>query len=221
MIEHGIRFDHERRARVGIDEAVFSAGKSAPQLSALILDAVERRGRRLFTRLAPEQLAALPPAVRAAVDYHAISCTGIVGAPINVASTPVAIVAGGSSDLPLASEALRTLAYHGHSATLVVDVGVAGLWRLLEHVDELKTMSAVIVVAGMEGALFSVVAGLVPGVVIALPSSVGYGVAEGGRAALASGLASCAPGVVTVNIDNGYGAACAVLRVLASTERQR
>jgi hypothetical protein len=119
----------------------------------------------------------------------------------------------------VASEVLRTLAYHGQSALHVADVGVAGLWRLLERVEELRKMSVVVVVAGMEGALFSVVGGLVPGVVIALPTSVGYGVASGGRAALSSALASCAPGVVAVNIDNGYGAACAAMRVLNASRR--
>jgi NCAIR mutase (PurE)-related protein len=101
----------------------------------------------------------------------------------------------------------------------VPDVGVAGLWRLLERADELRTMSVVIVAAGMEGALVSVVGGLLPAAIIALPTSVGYGVSQGGQVALHSALASCAPGVLTVNIDNGYGAACAALRILRHSFR--
>ena len=126
----------------------------------------------------------------------------------------VAILTGGSSDVATSREAARTLEYYGHASLHIPDVGVAGIWRLLDRIHEIRPMRVVIVAAGMEGALPSVVAGLVPGVVVALPTSVGYGVSAGGHAALTSALASCAPGLVTVNIDNGYGAACAALRVL-------
>jgi len=117
----------------------------------------------------------------------------------------------------VAQEAVRTLRFQGQAALLVADVGVAGLWRLLARVEELRAMRVVIVAAGMDAALPSVVAGLVPGVVIAVPTSVGYGVAAGGHAALNALLASCAPGLLVVNIDNGYGAACAALRILAAS----
>jgi len=126
----------------------------------------------------------------------------------------VGIVCAGTSDMGVAIEAQRALAFHGVSATLIGDVGVAGLWRLFDRLDEITSWRAAIVVAGMEGALFSVVAGQVPGLVIAVPTSIGYGVAAGGMAALHSALASCAPGVVVVNIDNGFGAACAALKML-------
>jgi pyridinium-3,5-biscarboxylic acid mononucleotide synthase len=116
------------------------------------------------------------------------------------------IVAAGTSDLPVA----RTLAFTGHRAEIVADVGVAGLWRLMDHLDPLCQCRVLIAMAGMEGALFSVLAGLVRVPVIAVPTSVGYGVAEGGKAA----LASCAPGLVVVNIDNGIGAAAAALKML-------
>ena len=129
----------------------------------------------------------------------------------------MAVISGGSSDLPVAREAVRTLAFHGEGALEAMDIGVAGLWRLMERLEELRPMKVVIVAAGMEGALTSVVGGLLPGAIVALPTSVGYGVAEGGRVALQSALASCAPGIVTVNIDNGYGAACAALRVLRAS----
>lgn len=216
MKDLGIQLDHDRLARIGLDEAIFAAGKSTAQIEALVRDAVDRGERRLFTRLAAEQLAALDAHERDAIDYDSVSRTGVVGGPVELATARVAVVGGGSSDLAVAGEALRTLAYHGQAALHVADVGVAGLWRLLARIEELRDMPVVIVVAGMEGALFSVVGGLVPGVVIALPTSVGYGVASGGRASLSSALASCAPGVVAVNIDNGYGAACAALRALGS-----
>ena len=124
------------------------------------------------------------------------------------------MVTAGTSDLPVAREAIRTLAFYDIAAREIADVGVAGLWRILAHEDALRRFPAVIVVAGMEGALFSVVAGMVGGLVVAVPTSTGYGVAEGGRTALHAALASCAPGLVTVNIDNGYGAACAAIRAL-------
>jgi NCAIR mutase (PurE)-related protein len=215
MIEHGIQLDHLREARIGFDEAIYAAGKSVAQLDALVRHAVEARERRLFTRLDAEKHAALAPAQRAALDYDPVSRTAFLGeveAPAGDAR--IAVITGGSSDVAVSGEAVRTLAYYGHPSAHFPDIGVAGLWRLLARMEELKRMRVVIVVAGMEGALPSVVAGLVRGAVIALPTSVGYGVSEGGKAALTSALASCAPGLVTVNIDNGYGAACAALRIL-------
>ena len=128
----------------------------------------------------------------------------------------VAIVCGGTSDAPVAFEAARTLAFEGEQATLVVDVGVAGLWRLMERIDEIRRHRVVIAIAGMEGALFSVIAGLVHCPVLAVPRSVGYGVGQGGRTALRAALASCASGLVVVNIDNGFGAAHAALRMLGT-----
>lgn len=215
MIELGIQLDRDRAARLGFDEAVYAAGKSGVQLEALIADAVERKTPRLFTRLGADQVAALPAWHRETLDYDAVSRTAFVGAVAAAAvPVPVAVLTAGSSDLPMAREALRTLHYNGGLATPVDDVGVAGLWRLLARVEELRRMSVLIVAAGMEGALVSVVGGLLPGVVIALPTSVGYGVSAQGHAALHGALASCAPGVLTVNIDNGYGAACAALRIL-------
>ncbi len=121
---------------------------------------------------------------------------------------------GGTGDLPVALEAARTLAFHGETAERHMDVGVAGLWRLLERRGRLSTFPVIIAVAGMEGALFSVLGGLVGSVVVAVPSSTGYGVTAGGTAALHAALGSCAPGIVAVNIDNGFGAACAALRIL-------
>jgi pyridinium-3,5-biscarboxylic acid mononucleotide synthase len=217
MIEHGILLDHEREERIGFDEAIYAAGKSVEQIEAIVADAIEARARRLFTRLDAFKFQALNAKCRTALDFDPVSRTALLGERKRFTDKArVAVVTGGSSDMPVSREAARTLEYYGHASLHVPDVGVAGIWRLLARIDEIRPMRVVIVVAGMEGALPSVVAGLVPGVVIALPTSVGYGVAEGGRAALNSALASCAPGLLTVNIDNGYGAACAALRVLGS-----
>mgnify|MGYP001203932126 FL=1 len=216
MLEYGIKFDFERQGRLGLDEAIYSEGKSPVQLRAIIDEAMRTGARRLFTRFSQAQFDTLSAEQRAVLDYDPTSRTAIVGEATRgrhrIART--AIVCAGSCDIPASREAARTLEYCGHSSAWIPDVGVAGLWRLLERVDELKDKDVVIVASGMEGALPSVVGGLVAGVVIALPTSIGYGVAVGGRAALSSALASCAPGLVVVNIDNGYGAACAALRAL-------
>lgn len=211
------RLDWERAARTGISEAVLCESKSAAQVDAIALHAIELERRLLFTRLGPRKLARLANAVREALDYEPVSRTAVLGGlPEPVAHARVAVVAAGTSDLPVAREAERTLRFAGEAPTLIADVGVAGLWRLLEHVDALRQHRVVVAVAGMEGALFSVLAGLVPGVVVAVPTSVGYGVGRGGRTALNAALASCASGLAVVNIDNGFGAAHTALRVLAN-----
>ena len=124
------------------------------------------------------------------------------------------IVTAGSSDMKVATEARQTLRFNGLDVPVIADCGVAGLWRLTDKLDRLQAAPVIIAVAGMEGALFPVLAGLVKSVVIAVPTSNGYGVASGGRAALGSALATCSPGVVTVNIDNGFGAACALIKMI-------
>jgi NCAIR mutase (PurE)-related protein len=149
------------------------------------------------------------------LDFEDVSNTAIFGAtPHATGAAKVAVVTAGTSDLPAAMEVVRTLRFHGQDALRVADVGVAGLWRLLARIEDLRHFPVLIVAAGMDAALPSVLAGLVPGAVIALPTSVGYGIAAGGTTALHAALASCAPGVTVVNIDNGYGAACAALRIL-------
>jgi len=207
------RLDWERTARTGTSEAVLCEPKSVAQIDAIVAHAAELGHRLLLTRLGPRKFSRL--AARQTLDYDADSRTAILG---GVSAAPsagrVAIVCGGTSDLAVAREAARTLAFAGESATLLADVGVAGLWRLTERLDEIRRHRVVIAVAGMEGALFSVLAGLVPCAVVAVPVSVGYGVARGGRTALHAALASCASGIVAVNIDNGFGAAHAALRIL-------
>jgi pyridinium-3,5-biscarboxylic acid mononucleotide synthase len=215
-----VNFDFQRRERIGLSEAVFCPGKTPEQIGEAIELAQAHRVPLLLTRLAPETFATLPPPAQASLDYDPSSRTAIVGPWRPPAGEPaLAVVTAGTSDLPVAREALRTLAFNGLSAREITDVGVAGLWRILKHEEELRRYPVVIVVAGMEGALFSVVGGLVGGVVIAVPTSTGYGAARGGETALHAALASCAPGVVTVNIDNGYGAACAAIRVLGPHPR--
>jgi pyridinium-3,5-biscarboxylic acid mononucleotide synthase len=209
-----IRLDHDRRRRIGLDEAVLCDSKSDAQITAIVEQA--GGGPLLLTRLDAARLRALPPAIAASIAHDPVARTGVVGeAPAPAGPPRVAVVTAGTSDVPVAREALATLAYHGEAALMVADVGVAGIWRLMERIDELRALPVVIVVCGMDAALASVVGGLVPGLVVAVPTSVGYGVARGGETALRATLASCAPGLVVVNIDNGYGAACAALRALA------
>ncbi len=210
-----LRFDHRRAERIGLAEAVYAEGKTLGQLGQILRGAEDRGTSLLLTRLSPEQAEGLRPGLARPWDYEPVSRTAFYGEPAPVTGpAQVAVVSAGTTDAPVALEAVRTLRFAGQDALAVPDVGVAGLWRVWERVPELRTFRAVIVVAGMDGALPSVVGGLVPGLVIAVPSPVGYGVAAGGKAALHAALASCAPGVVVVNVGNGYGAACAALRTL-------
>jgi NCAIR mutase (PurE)-related protein len=209
--------DWERERRTGVPEAVLCASKSASQIEAILAAAVTADRRLLFTRLDPAVFTALGPECRARLgNYDPLSRTAWYGPSIAEADLKpgVGIVAAGTSDLPVASEAARTLAFLGFQAPVIADVGVAGLWRLMRRLDEIRAHRVVIAVAGMEGALFSVLAGLIDAPVIAVPASVGYGVSAGGMAALHSALASCAPGVLTVNIDNGFGAAVAAVKMI-------
>ena len=218
-----VRPDTGRGERVGLDEAIFCAGKTAGQIEFILREARGRGAGLLLTRLDEERLNALSADTRAALDYDPLSRTAFFGAARTNAGTGtstgtreprVAILSAGTSDVAAAREAQRTLAWYGEAAAEFYDVGVAGLWRLTDRLDELRRFPVLIVAAGMDAALLSVVGGLVRGCVIGLPTSVGYGVASGGHTALNAMLASCAPGVAVVNIDNGYGAACIALRML-------
>ena len=208
--------DDSRPARIGFDETVYCAGKSPRQLDAILARSIESNGRLFLTRLASGSFEVLAPAHRASLDYDPVSRTAVLGTGADSGPGParIAVVTAGTSDVPVAKEAVRTLAYYGESALEVYDVGVAGLWRLLDRLGEIREMPVVIAVAGMEASLPSVVGGQVPGLVVAVPTSNGYGVSAGGRVALDASLSSCAPGLAVVNIDNGYGAACVALRAL-------
>lgn len=214
-----VEFDFERVERIGLPEAVLGAGKSAGQLIEIVEIARARALPLLLTRLDEAAAEALAARFGDTVDFDLRSRTAFIGDVPAVTGPPrVAVVSAGTSDLTVAREAERTLAFHGVGSKAFVDCGVTGLWRLLQHDEALRRFEVVIACAGMEGALFSVLGGLVGGLVIAVPTSTGYGVADRGRTALHAALASCAPGVVVVNIDNGYGAAAAALRALQSFE---
>jgi NCAIR mutase (PurE)-related protein len=212
-----VRFDWDRAARTGVAEAVFAEGKSHEQILSVLRQANEKLHPVLITRLSADQFKAVQSHFDGRLDYDPISRTAIFGEPVPLPGAgSVGVVCAGTSDLPVALEARRSLGYLGIESRLYPDVGVAGLWRLMSIADELRQHPVLIAVAGMEGSLFSVLSGLVPGVVIAVPTSIGYGVAMGGRVALQSALASCSPGVVCVNIDNGFGAAAAARKMLTS-----
>jgi len=210
MTDH--RLDWNRALRTGTAEAVLCDSKSADQIAAILNTAAEAGKRLLLTRLPPDVAQGL---ARDGLDYDPLSLTAVLGGPLpGPLRDGVGIVAAGTSDMGIAAEAQRTLAFHGVAAPITADVGVAGLWRLLDEVEQLRQHRVLIAIAGMEGALFSVLTGLVRAPVIAVPAPVGHGVAQGGRLALDSALGSCAAGVVVVNIGNGFGAACAALRML-------
>ncbi len=209
--------DLERESRTALPEAILCEGKSDVQVETAVKQMLDAGKNVLLTRLDADRTKALS---LSPFDYDAESRTGIAGPWTAPASKPrVAVVAAGTSDLGVAREAARTLAYLGVASREYADVGVAGLWRLLKIQEELTTYPAIIAVAGMEGGLFSVLGGLVPGLVVAVPTSRGYGICRNGETALHSALASCAQGIVAVNIDNGYGAACAVARSFSKGNR--
>jgi NCAIR mutase (PurE)-related protein len=198
--------DEDRGRRRGYPEAVFCEGKTVAQVVA-IAEAVTTAGTpTLFTRVLPAQREALLAALPGARDVPAARLVAWPGQPPEPAGGLVVVVAAGTSDLPVAAEAAETARHLGRAVELVVDVGVAGLHRVLGHLELLRSARVVVVVAGMDGALPGVVAGLVPAPVVAVPTSVGYGAAFAGLAPLLTMLNACAPGVAVVNIDNGYGA---------------
>lgn len=209
-----IQLDLRRAARIGFDEAVLCPGKTDEHLQIILDQARESRISMLLTRMTSAQFEALDPAHRTLMDYEPLSRTAYYGElPAVAEPARVCIVAAGTSDAFVTREIERTLRYYGEAATSFVDVGLAGAWRVLERIDDIRAFPVVIIVAGMDAALPTLVGGLVGGVVVAVPTSNGYGVAAGGESALRSVLASCAPGLTVLNIDNGYGAACAALRV--------
>ena len=207
------RIDVDRRARTGDPEVVFGAGKSADQVVEILatLHAAHPDTAVLATRLDDAALAAVAAQLPAAVA-DAVARTAVLG-PMPTARGLVQVVAAGTSDGPVAAEAAVSARVHGAGVQRVDDVGVAGIHRLLAVRDTLAAADCLVVVAGMEGALPSVVAGLVGVPLVGVPTSVGYGTGAGGLAAMLSMLNSCAPGVVVVNIDNGYGAGVHAARV--------
>ena len=198
--------DHHRALRKGFPEVVFCQGKTATQVAEIFVSLARKTPRVLGTRASAAQYTAVRRKVRDA-KYDTLSRTLWVDRDPGLRLPGVVLVSAGTADLPVAEEAARTLHLMGHEPERVWDVGVAGLHRLVRHTRALQHANVVIVVAGMEGALASVVGGLTSAPVIAVPTSVGYGASLGGLTALLAMLNSCAPGVTVVNIDNGFGAA--------------
>jgi len=201
------RVDHHRSVRQGFPEVVLGLGKTPSQIAAIAAEIVGRGSSLLVTRATPDAFDAVRARVPTAV-YH--SDARIVALPqrdVARGKGTIFVVAAGTADLPVSEEAARTAELMGNDVERLYDVGVAGLHRLLGETERLQSARVIIVVAGMEGALPSVVSGLVSAPVIAVPTSIGYGASFGGIAALLGMLNSCASGVSVVNIDNGFGAA--------------
>jgi pyridinium-3,5-biscarboxylic acid mononucleotide synthase len=213
--------DHGREERQGFPEVIFSERKTPAEVASIARELFERSGRLLATRADRVQFDAVAKLLPQAKYHERARTISILPEtskiPKHLSSATVAVISAGTSDLPASEEACSTLEVAGIGSILrIVDVGVAGIHRLLERSEEFRRAHAIIVAAGMEGALPSVVGGLVKVPVIALPTSVGYGASFEGLAALLGMLNSCASGITVVNIDNGFGAAMAAIRILSS-----
>ncbi len=210
--EHLIDFD--RKDRIGIPETIFCQDKEINQIKNICND-LDKEKTTLFTRLSINKYSKLPKKIQKILKYNNISNSAIYGKmPFIKENYNIAIVCAGTSDMPSVSEAHQTLISSGQYSKIFADLGVAGLWRIQKYLKEIKKFKIIIVAAGMDGALPSVLGGLVAQPVIAIPTSTGYGVSNKGNTALNSMLASCSPGITVVNIDNGYGAATAAIRIL-------
>ncbi|SDR48836.1 nickel pincer cofactor biosynthesis protein LarB [Pseudovibrio sp. Tun.PSC04-5.I4] len=215
-----VQLDLLRRVRTGLEEAIFCEGKSPDQINGICETANSSGYRLLLTRLTSEKFSSLSEAARTLIDYDVVSNTAILGEKTLSPAAHVAVVSGGTSDVPVCKEVVRTLNYHGFGCDEFYDLGVTGLWRLMDRLPDLRKYKVIIAAAGMEAALPTVLGGLIKAPVIALPTSIGYGVAQGGKVALQSCLASCSGSLLTVNIDNGFGAACAAIKILQISEPQ-
>ena len=200
------KLDHHRALRQGVAEVIYGAGKTPEQISQIAAAMLARERRTiLITRLSPEAAGVLQSSYP--LHYHEVARMGVIGelpAPDGIGK--IVVATGGTSDMPVAEEAALTAEALGNTVVRIYDVGVAGLHRLLAHLDEIMSAKVIIAIAGMEGALASVIGGLADCPVIGVPTSVGYGASFGGLSALLSMLNSCASGVSVVNIDNGFGA---------------
>ncbi|PYK65501.1 MAG: nickel pincer cofactor biosynthesis protein LarB [Verrucomicrobia bacterium] len=209
------RVDTHRALRKGFPEVVFGAGKTPLQVVQIAAKIFEREQRILVTRINGEHARALRRRFKSAVHHQASRCVTIEKSPLPRRPGTIAVLCAGTSDLPVAEEAAVTADIMGNRVERIYDVGVAGLHRLLSRLELIQSANVLVVVAGMEGALPSVVAGLVSKPVIAVPTSVGYGASFGGLAALLGMLNSCGSGVTVVNIDNGFGAGYAASQINA------
>lgn len=208
------RLDHHRGLRQSLPEFVYGEGKSPEQVARILSAMVERTGKAIATRINEQHFEAVHEILPEAV-HHPVARIVTVNRFLKSEVGQALVIAAGTSDVPVAEEAAEVLRFLGDSTQTLYDVGVAGIHRLLEHANSLRDADVVIVVAGMEGALPSVVGGLVDSSVIAVPTSIGYGASFNGLAALLGMLNSCATGLTVVNIDNGLGAAAAAHRMLS------
>ena len=210
-----IRFDFERRDRIGLIEAIWGEDKSIDQLKRVSKAVLDKKEVVFITRINKDKAKNLLDIYPEARFYEEANCL-IIGENLKKIFTnkKVAIISGGSSDLAVTLEAKLALEIYGINCQSFIDVGVAGLHRLISQLEEINKYDVLIVCAGMEGALATVVGGLLAQPIIAVPVSVGYGVSKNGETALNSMLSSCAPGIAVMNIDNGYGAAMATLRII-------
>lgn len=213
-----IFYDKTRNERCGFPEFIYGEGKTFEQLCSVICEIRKDNHPVVATRIEKEAGLRLKKKFRDGEYSEYARCFVIKSKKLKSAKAPVSIVTAGTTDLPVAYEAACTLDACGHKYELIADVGVAGIHRIFEHIEKIKKSSAVIAVAGMEGALPSVIGGLVKCPVIAVPTSVGYGSAMKGLTAMFAMLNSCASGITVVNIDNGFGAACAAIRILNTME---
>ncbi|MCX5770892.1 MAG: nickel pincer cofactor biosynthesis protein LarB [Candidatus Hydrogenedentes bacterium] len=200
------KVDHHRSLRRGFPETIFCSGKTPEQVAQIVGRMCEHGSNVLGTRCGAETAAAVQAVCPTAVYHETARAITVSVAPVEQMKGYIAVVCAGTSDIPVAEEAVVTCEAMGNTVERVYDVGVAGIHRVLHRVETLQKANAVIVCAGMEGALASVVGGLVDKPVVAVPTSVGYGASFGGIAALLGMLNTCSPGVAVVNIDNGYGA---------------
>jgi len=224
MVPNGVtdlgfaRIDTDRQQRRGLPEVIYCPGKTAGQI-VKIMEALKQAGQNvLASRISPEQAAEVKAAFPKAVHHEAARAVTIDVVDLPAPHGLVAVVAAGTSDLPVAEEAALVAERMGAIVDRFFDVGVAGLHRLMQHIDTIRRAHAVVVVAGMEGALPSVVGGLIDKPIIAVPTSVGYGTNLRGISALLAMLNSCVPGITVVNIDNGFGAGVAAAMINRTAE---
>ena len=212
--------DHHRTLRTGIPEVVFGENKSAQQICQIFSRMVRQDGAVMATRVSAEKAEVVCGQFTEAVYHESARIIVVKKSKERISGAPIVIASAGTSDMPVAEEAKVTAEALGYDVQPVYDVGVAGIHRLYNSMDILRNAAVVVVVAGMEGALPSVVAGLIDKPVIAVPTSVGYGAGSGGVAALLGMLNSCAPGMSVVNIDNGFGGACMAVLIARGVSGQ-
>ena len=219
-MDDNFNLDLERLGRLGFPEVVYGENKDAPSLIRIAEQLMAAHGCAYITRVQADKLEPIRNHF-GPVDYDPKSGACIIGnPPYHHPNGRVAIISAGTSDEFIVNEVFYTLKFFGITSRRFQDLGVAGLHRILKAREELSTYDVLVVIAGFEGALPTVVGGLLPQPIIAIPASIGYGVAEGGRSALESMLSSCANGIMVMNIDNGYGAAVAALRIVLMIDRK-